>query len=212
MKKLLLTASVLTAAWSASYAQLSRGSFMVGGNLVSSGFTFQKNNTSFDFNLVPKAGYFVTNNLAVGASVDVGINLDEFTNTYSYGVTPFARYFVTRNQVADMPRLVTPYAEAGIGFGGRNSKTKMTDGSTVTVTSNGPRAYVQPGLNWFLSRNVALDLGLRYQFTGASPSVSELGLALGFQVFLTPRDAKRTYDETKTDVERMQRNMEKRKD
>lgn len=186
-----------------SFAQLEKGNLMVGGGLISSGMNFQKSNTSFDISLTPKIGYFLQQNLVVGASLELGADVQKANTTFTYDVTPFLRYFITNKDVKDMPKSLVPFLEAGGGFGGRNTRYEDTDGNKTTVTSNGGLFYVQPGLAWFLSRNVALELALQYKYINASPDVNRIGLNLGFQLFLTRNQAKNQYNETKSELDKI---------
>lgn len=186
-----------------SIAQLQRGNFMVGGGLISSGMNFQKDNASYDISLTPRIGYFVQQNLVLGVGLEFGADIQKANTTLTYDVTPFARYFITRNDWKEVPNSLVPFLEVGGGFGGRNSRYKDADGNRTTVTSNGGLFYVQPGLDWFLSRNVALELALQYKYINASPDVNRLGLNLGFQLFLSRGQAERKYDETKSELKQI---------
>jgi len=198
MKFTLLTVALVTITLPA-VAQTTAGNFMVGGNLLSTSVNFQKNNTGFDIALQPKAGYFLNDNLAVGIALEVGLNVLESNLTMNYGITPFARVFVGKSNVNEIPKRVMFFVEAGGGFGGRNSRFKNSDGSKTNVTTNGGIFYVGPGVDIFLSKNVAFELGTEYRYIGGSPNVNRVGLNLGFQIFLSRKEGAAMYKGTKSD-------------
>ena len=215
MKKLLTLLFPALLAGGAASAQLREGNYMVGGSIGSTGFDFLNPGTNFNFNLNPKVGKFVSDNFVLGATLDLGYGLTTgatnkgSTNTLSYGIYPFLRYFFRDETEGRVPSRVVPYLELGAGFGGKNTRIK-DNGLTSTKTSNGLLLNAQPGLAFILNQSVAMDLGLRYQYIGGTPTTNSLGLQLGFQIFLTPRELRSTVRTTRRDMDRIDNDRKSR--
>lgn len=159
------------------------GNYMVGANLLLANAQFQKGTeTNYNLGLSPKLGVFVLPNIALGFSIDAGISGHKTFRSVSYGVTPFTRIYFAHDNAARR-RPLQAFAEAGVGFGGVNTRIE-SGSSTTTLTTNGIRFYLMPGVDYFLNNHVAAEAGLQYTFTGGSPDAHVLGLSLGFQIFL----------------------------
>ena len=50
---------------------IQKGNWMIGGSLGSLGYSFE--GESFNINVNPRAGYFVSDGIAIGASVNAGL-------------------------------------------------------------------------------------------------------------------------------------------
>jgi hypothetical protein len=171
----------------AAVAQTQKGNLMVGSDITDFGFTFQKANTDFQFNLNPKLAYFIQDGLAVGAYVKFGISTHNGGgSTTNYGVGALARYYIQdRNvQKLEFSKRARFFLEANAGFGGTNSPAAST---------NGVELGVGPGLSYFITPNVALDALVKYNLTvggGNSTTAHNLGFGLGFQIFLPTAKAR----------------------
>lgn len=183
-------------------AQTNKRNFMVGGNLLTSSVSFQEGNTGYDGALQPKIGYFIENNVAIGLSAELGVNVVKSNLTMNYGLTPFARIYIGKSTIDEIPSRVKFYMEAGAGFGGRNSRFKELDGTKTNVTTNGGVFYIGPGIDFFLNKNVALELGTEYRYIGGTPHLNRVGINLGFQVFLSKATAKKVYQDTEAELMR----------
>jgi hypothetical protein len=164
------------------------GHLMVGSNILLANLTMQKGfQNTYNLELNPKSGVFILNNIALGASVNLGVEGHQGYRAINYGVSPFARLFFGRETTSDRGRKILPFVEAGVGYGGANSKLTDDNGNTIKASTNGPRVYVLPGVDLFLNRHVAVELGLEYLFIGGKPDAHILGLNIGFQIFLSGR-------------------------
>jgi hypothetical protein len=103
-----------------------------GSNLLSLGYSKSKisgssSSNTFNFNLIPRIGYFVTNNLAAGISLQLNITSDkdkgnDFKSTgTTVGAGPFVRYYLPG-------KTIYPFVEASAGFG--SAKLKYRYGTT----------------------------------------------------------------------------------
>jgi len=199
MKKKIYTIMLIGLASTAS-AQTETRNFMVGGNLLTSSVNFQKDNTGFDLALQPKVGYFINENVVLGVSLELGVNAVKSNMTMNYGITPFTRIFVGKKSVESIHRSMMFFVEVGGGFGGRNSRFENSDGTKTNVTSNGAVFYAGPGVDFFLNKSVAFEIGTEYRFIGGEPNVNRVGINLGFQIFLSKADGKRASRDTKAEV------------
>lgn len=153
MKKVILTAiAVLGFAFAnAQTGGFSKGDAFISGalNVVSEKTGDAKTN---GFIVEPKVGYFVSENIAIGAKLGFGTTKigEEKTNNFTAGA--FGRYYFTPASQFSV------YGQAGLDF--TNSKEKPGD-----FKSNEIGANVGLGLSYFLSNHFAIEatwLGLGY--------------------------------------------------
>lgn len=171
MKKVLLSAVALLAFGFANAQEeeaktfgFAKGDMFVEGNL---GFstqkdeqgTYEEKTTNFNFN--PKAGYFVTEKLAVGVELGVGSSkydesdsavpytYEDKSNTFGAGI--FARYYFL-----DLGQRFKTYTEAGLGFG---STKWEEDGIEYRKDSNFGLG-IDLGIQYFITPKMAINFGL----------------------------------------------------
>jgi hypothetical protein len=157
--------------------------------------------STFSFNFIPKAGYFVIDNLVAGLFIDEelsGTNAKEETGYDSkdiyFAIGPFARYFIP---VGDK---FMPFAELQVGFGSSTNKSRSSSSSEWSKSKEGVFTYrVGGGASYFFNNSVAADLFLGFQHdsynykdtgdpersSGGSKSIyNEFTLQLGIIVIL----------------------------
>jgi len=102
----------------------------------------------------PKFGYLLNDKFAVGAKLDYSSNKEEATGikTDVFGAGAFARYYFLE---LDKKRLKT-YAEAGLGFGRNKVETPLAGSDT----DNSLTANITVGLNYFVTKNIAVTFVL----------------------------------------------------
>ncbi len=146
----------------------------------------------FSLNIVPRAGYFVIDNLAIGLDVLLATELnkamdDAYKSTSTFfAVGPFARYYVPTKKVL-------PFAEVNYSMGSRTYKTEF-DGNESS--SNCAIILYGAGLG------VAIPIGEKVSFDAVAGYhayvnkdkednennerfvASTIGLKLGFTVYL----------------------------
>lgn len=160
------------------------GHYMVGANVVLANARFQKGvAAAYNIGISPKFGVFILPNIALGINLGLNVEGNESYRNFGYALSPFARFYFAHDNGDRPDRPLQFFTELGIGFGGTNSRYETTGGIT-TATTNGFRAYVMPGVNYFLNSRVAAELGLQYQYIGGKPDAHVFGLNLGFQLFL----------------------------
>ena len=186
MKKVLLTAVAVFAFGFANAQEEASSGFSKGSTFVSGavGFGSEKFGDAFDsksMNFSPSFGYFVTENIAVGAQLNItsaenvevnapGLGMVPFEKFSSFGADIFGRYYFTP---ADKFSL---FGQLAVGFGSE----KYEDGGDIKASTFGVNAGL--GLNYFVSSNFALQaswacLGYNsHKFEDADDSYNTFGL------------------------------------
>ncbi|GAA6766736.1 hypothetical protein AAFH68_26790 [Flavobacterium sp. CGRL1] len=102
----------------------------------------------------PKFGYLLNDKFAVGAKIDYSSNKEEATGikTNVFGIGAFARYYFLE---LDKKRLKT-YAEVGLGYGRNKTETPLAGSDT----DNSLTADINVGLNYFVTKNIAVTFVL----------------------------------------------------
>jgi hypothetical protein len=146
--------------------------------LTGLGFNTEKNETGkggssqdgyesgyYNFDLMPKAGYFIADNFLCGLFADIELynNKPKAEDVYGYKGTsfiigPFTRYYLP------VSKSVIPFAEAqaGFGFDIYNSRTDpSSDWVHNKISLNSLR--VGGGIVFFITDELGLDIFLGYQ-------------------------------------------------
>ncbi|MBC7745062.1 MAG: outer membrane beta-barrel protein [Flavobacterium sp.] len=186
MKK--LTATILFACFVifATHAQTQRGNVMWGASVSNIGLDLQKGNTGFNFNLTPKVGYFIADDLAFGPEVNIGLNTNSGSTAFNYGIGGFGRYFLSSTAASDVVRGSRFFVEGSAGLTGTNVKVK----GSVSSNTNGLGIGFGPGLSYFVTDRIALEGLLKYNLGvgfGNSTTTNRLNLGIGFQIYLPGR-------------------------
>ena len=143
---------------------------MLGGAIDFSSVSRQSGNASdvSSFTFSPSFGYFVSDNLAVGASLSLGSTRTgtgpgkEVTTAFSFG--PFARYYLfTSNEQFAF------FGQAGLNFG-----TQKTDPAFGGVTKGNSLSFaVAPGAAFFFNEHWALELAITgFVISSSDPNTS----------------------------------------
>jgi hypothetical protein len=159
-----------------------KGNWLLGAGIGSLGQNFKSK--TFSLAIEPRAGYFISDNAAVGAQAQLGLQLYKGGEMFSYGLTPFIRYY--------FPEGAAPthrwFGEALVGFAGSNIKDNEGDSFLSSVYG------VRAGYAHFLTSNVALEGTLNLTRSHANIEVDSgttgLSLGLALQIYL-PSSANR---------------------
>ena len=177
-----------------------------GSNLMSFGYTTSKGKSNAfgfkesdpdkatGFNFLPKFGYFVTNNLALGLDINLALS-DSVCNSMLYQYTsnntlisggPFIRYYILMGGVS-------PFIELGGSFGinkNKNEYHNIINKSNSSILAFGGGA----GIAVPLKRTATFDVMLGYNTltvkeTKNNPDntrtvMGTIGLKLGFIIFI----------------------------
>ncbi|MCV9927712.1 porin family protein [Flavobacterium sp. LS1R49] len=172
---------------SAKGVRLEKGNMFIEGGVSVS--TVKDDSNSFSIN--PKFGYLLADNLAIGLDLDVsGSTVDKGTplerKNNGFGIGAFARYYFLE---LDSRRLKV-FGEAGLGYS--HVKTEV---SNVDDTTNGIKANITVGLNYFFTKKWAATFTLADILTynnanpenGSSSSSFELNINLFNNIFAQPK-------------------------
>ncbi len=182
MKKFFLTMlAAVSFAGLTAQAQIQKGNVMVGGNLANINFNLDDPHL-FQFDVTPKAAWFVQDNIALGAYVNFGIaTAKNSATTINYGVGPLARYYSGSDvEVLNHGRI---FGEVAAGLGGRN----VSKGGGNT---NGFDFSFGPGFAYFVTPNIGLETLVKYNgLTGFGNEGYQhaVNLSFGLQIYLPGR-------------------------
>lgn len=139
------------------YSQTSSGNMMVGGAIEFRSQSHQSDNvnTFASVYFAPGFGYFISDNLAVGA----GLSLSSWRNgtgaaksvTSSFGFSPFARYY----------KFTSNESFAFFGQASLSVRSTKTDPSSGNITrGNGISFAISPGASYFFNEHWAMELSM----------------------------------------------------
>lgn len=165
MKKILLSA-VAVMAFGFANAQEATGTkgFAEGDVFITGSVGFGSEKTgdakTSQFNISPKAGYFVTSNIAIGvqlgytSATDTEVvegpfgstTVDVDTNSFEAGA--FGRYYFTP------ARDFSFFGQLSVGYASTKTEVEGVDGESK---SNGFNLGLAPGISYFVSEHIALE-------------------------------------------------------
>ena len=161
MKKVLLF-FVFASVTSLSFAQTSKSNLMLGGSASYNSYSYEGGSSSTELNVNPSIGYFVIDNLALGAQL--GYNLPSGSEATIMG-GPFVRYYFV--SLASNVKL----------FGQADAEFSKTAGASEISTNIGGSA----GLASFISKSTALEVSFGYH-KNTLAKLSQFGVNVGFQI------------------------------
>ncbi|QHT68570.1 porin family protein [Rhodocytophaga rosea] len=169
-----------------SYAQTSKGNFLLGGSfgIINEIDDTDLNNVLFSkekqtfFHVRPSLGYFIANNLVIGLNPNYSSQKTILTGEQNYrsqifktfSISPFVRYYKKLNEK------VSVFGQANIfSFERMNSEiisrvANVEDKTTSNRTSLSPGFTFSPGLVFFATNKLGIEVSLgliRYSFTRA---------------------------------------------
>ena len=213
MKKILvLFATFCFFAFTVINAQTNQGRIMVGASSTfNAGFSNTKyvNSAGVEsdhykstyLNIGPRAGYFIIDNLAVGADINLSLNTDKYidntkniTSRFSFG--PFGRYYFPMDKFM-------PFVELNSSFGTQKTKYVAINSANNNEHKSGVVLFgAYAGVAMPLGDRVTLDAMVGYDHvtynnkytseTGGTSSTTKdktgtVGLKLGFVVFFNSK-------------------------
>jgi outer membrane protein len=162
--KRVLVIFIFAAAGLAAQAQPASGQLFVGGDIGFYGYTqkSKSGSTTTDersysaITIMPLAGYFLTDKLAVGAQIGItsGINKNpdgnpEKITNFQFRFEPFGRYYLISGTGGI-------FAEASVGFGVGKSKYVYEDDTQETNLTSFT-AGISPGVYYYIFPKFALE-------------------------------------------------------
>jgi hypothetical protein len=182
MKKLLMLAAFSLAAFNLK-AQTEAGKYMLGGNISFSSQEQDKNYKNIYYSIVPSAGYFIADNLAIGTGIGYSYSrttsmVYEFDLIYNtiikdqaFVFNPFLRkYGRIAEQFKYFGQLSLP-----MSFGNTKAKETSNNSSYHNVSKyHNLGATLAPGLAFFPSKNFGIEFsveGIGYHYKKTAPEV-----------------------------------------
>ena len=178
MKKLLLVIAIIFAGAVAALAQTQKGNWLVGGNATFASIK-QGESSATTFGISPMAGYFVAENLALGAALNfssIKEEDDDAVTSVSFGT--FARYYFL--PLGPSAKL---FGQADLAFG--STKYGESQGFTDWGISAGPAIFLNP--------HTALEITIGYgsqKYKDFDDAINSFGVNVGFQIHLGAGKAK----------------------
>jgi len=165
--------ALVVASASAAQSQTEQGRFLIGGNAGFNNRSVNGNGIT-TFNMSPNVGYFIIDNLAIGAQLQLTVRSGEgdSIDETSFGLTPFVRYYFADAGPARF------FGQGRIGFG------------SVEFANNADSYFtfgLGAGVDFFLNDNVALEAFLGYdnrKLQEANDPANNFGLNIGVQAFI----------------------------
>lgn len=162
MKKVILSIALLSGIAFATQAQTEKGKFIVGGNVsyntVKS--TMEGAKASHNFSIVPSAGYFVSDNIAVGTGIGYQTSKSAVESSTgkqdAFVVAPFGRHYT---QVAEKFKFFSQLS-VPMAFG----TTKATDSDLKVGSKTGSSTQIgvalSPGFAYYPSSKIGIEFAL----------------------------------------------------
>jgi len=184
-----------------SYAQTEKGKFMLGGNVTFNSQEQDNNYKNTYYAILPSAGYFLAENLALGTGI--GYSYNKTRNIYLFDNNIF-QYTTTKDQafvfnpfLRKYGRITEQFKYFGqlslpMSFGNTKAKEiNVGNGSYHDVnTYHNLGATLAPGLAFFPSRNFGIEFsveGIGYHYIKttpeAGPSVSSHDFSISTDLF-----------------------------
>jgi outer membrane protein len=199
--KRIVTIFALALIWSGAYAQFNQGRYLAGGSIGLTTNKYETENTtttttvsnSTNFSIAPDVGYFVIDNLAVGAALDFGVGSSKGKGSNAFKETsssielsPFVRYY--------LPQAI--FFQAQFGFGSSTSKYTPAGSNTSTKSKDALFGWgLATGYAYFLNDFVAIEPMIgwasnssKVKDTNNKDINSGLFIKAGLQVYLGPRN------------------------
>jgi len=171
-----------------SIAQTGSGNIMLGGT---ASLLFKTGTPSgHSYNLSPNAGYFVIDNLALGASIDLRQNyskmesLGKESRDKSGSFAPFIRYYYGLSDKLSI------FGYGAYGFGRNKGWYKNKTGNNLYVETEAENKLntgdLGIGLTYFVNQHIGLEgtFGWSHYQVDGSDAYNTIGFEFGFQIFL----------------------------
>ncbi|HMJ68351.1 MAG TPA: outer membrane beta-barrel protein [Cyclobacteriaceae bacterium] len=186
---------------SGAFAQFNQGRYLVGGSLGFSATTTKAKSDNAtntlshhtDLFVSPDIGYFVIDNLAVGAGLGLSVgstkgdgNDNSKTTSTTFTLSPFVRYYLDPGV----------FFQGQVGFGSESEKRKATGSNTTVTTKYGVFNWsLAAGYAYFLNDFVAIEPMVGFRSNSLKDSDADVKylnggifINVGFQIYLGPRN------------------------
>lgn len=159
MKKIILSVAAVFAFGFANAQEDASEGFKKGDVFISGAVGFGSTKTgdfkTSDFIIAPSAGYFVTENIAIGlafgyesSKVEFG-GADATNNTFSVGA--FGRYYFTPASKFSF------FGQLGVNYNSYDNEFDLEAGELGDFKGDGFGVALAPGVNYFITKNLSLE-------------------------------------------------------
>lgn len=177
MKKLLIMTAVAVFGFANVNAQedvsvygFGEGDIFIEGNV---GFNSSNNKNieekESSFNISPKAGYFLTEDLALGLDLTYAASKTKVAGITTADVDGFGAGVFARYYFLDLGKRFKTYTELGAGYASAKNKAGLVD-EKLNVFGAG----LDLGINYFVTEKIALTFGLK-NLISFSSAKAEMG-------------------------------------
>lgn len=156
-------------------SQLSKGNFLLGGNLS---FEYSNHSESEEgttqLTVKPDVGFFLMDRIAAGLQVDLSMTGNRGDRYVTLMLGPFVRYYFLPGD-----KKINVLAEADFMLGSEKYTGFSSEGKTAIGLSAGPVFFISPqvGVETMLSWRTL-------KYSNDEGRINSLGLSVGFQVYL----------------------------
>jgi outer membrane protein len=164
-------------------AQTEQGSIMLGGS-ANLNIPTNDNTDGYNFTLNPTVGFFLIDNLAIGAGLPITSSRTEYNNNgnvdkrSSIGIAPFVRYYLG----ASNAKL---FFQGRFGIQHFTAKNEVNGREINKSSDDAVFAGLGVGVAFFLNEHVGLEPSLTYDaYNRGTYNNSAFNINVGFQIYL----------------------------
>lgn len=153
-----------------SYGQLESRNILLGGEV-----SLTTGENEIGFTLSPSGYYFISDNLAIGASIGFGTSRtnpgeDNYSRLNTINISPTVRYFWNLSEKAYL------YGSGSIGYSNANSKIYTGDTSINNLKLSSYGISAGAGILYMLSPRFSIDLGVNIASYGRMSQTTLVGV------------------------------------
>lgn len=163
-----------------------RGSWMIGGTNAAMSYRSNRQFRQFALNLLPRAGYFLTDKFVVGLGLPFHFSFLDFKGVTSIfraqsnylGLAPFIRFFP-----GQWGSRALPFVDLDLTY----LRNRVDDSSSSHLFGTPRHTYrvnFNAGIDYFITSTAALEAGLFFSWLDHMEE-TRMGIRVGFQFFLT---------------------------
>jgi outer membrane protein len=193
MRKVILSLTIATLVTISVNAQTEKGYWLLGGSALFStnSETVEADKlTGTDFTIAPTAGYFIIDNLAVGAGIAYLTETSKssspdnpYSETTTMSVTSFAFGPFVRYYFLPIGKNAKLFANGTLGFG---SGSQKENGQSIASTSS-TVWQIAAGPSFFLNKHTSVEVALSYganteKEDGEKATENTFQIEVGFQI------------------------------
>lgn len=175
-KVTLMVITLVCLSGAVSAQTVNSGAWMLGGTIGFNSIKTDGDDQSETYlNVSPSLGYFIINDLAIGARLSLTSYSYDGDSNSEFGIGPWARYYIVNSSL---------FAQAGMDFGtaGFDFFSLLTDEGSTTLNFG-------VGYSWFLNNAVAIEPMLQYSIysgdeDGFFTDYNRFGFNISVQAFL----------------------------